>query len=103
MFVRCVCLDGPFIRDPFYATIAVSQEIIGYSFYPLSNACVRRAAIRGIIFDTAAFRGIVRWCNNDSICQTGLSSAVVSQEGMENDRRGRIAPTLLDHYVDPIG
>ena len=73
---------------------------------PLDPACdfrVSRAAGGRVVFEAAVFGRVVRGRDDDPVSQPGSAAAVVSKDGVRDDRRGRIAAIAIDHHLDAVG
>ena len=76
------CFDCLLVRNSFHLAIAGSQEIVRPILYPARDLSIGRAAVRRVVLETTVFRRIVGRCDDNTVRQTNLSSAVVHQNGM---------------------
>src|SRR5581483_8431774 len=84
-------LDCLFVWNSFYAAIRGSQQIIRPILNPARDLGIGRAAIRRVVLEATVFRRIVGRRDDNTVRQTSLSIAVISQNGMGDNRRWREA------------
>ena len=70
---------------------------------PACHLLVRRAAIRWVVLEAAAFRRIVRRRDDDAVCQVGGAPPVPGQDGVRHGWRRRVFAVSRKHDVDAVG
>jgi hypothetical protein len=57
---------------------------------------------RGIIFETAELRRIVRWCDDDTVGELTLATSVVAEDRMRDYRGGGVTIGRIDHHIAAV-
>jgi len=78
----------------------LGQDLIGAILDDLGHAGVRRTARGRVVLEAAIRRRIVRRRDHNAISYAALVAAVVGQDSVRDDRRGRENVIGLDHHVD---
>src|SRR5262249_45668084 len=79
------------------------QQLVGSVLYPTCDIRVSRTSVGGVVFKTSVLGRIVRRCNDDTISQVLLATAVVHDNGARNDGgRGHAIISLKDAH-DVVG
>jgi hypothetical protein len=102
VFVRCLGTDCDLARKPLDANIAVAQQRIGPILDPLSNVGIGRAAIARVVLDPTVLGRIMRWREDDPVCQPIVPTAVVYKDGVGDYGRRRVAIVSLDDRGTPL-
>src|SRR5437016_13280984 len=58
--------------------------------------------MRGIVLETAVLGRIVGWRNHDAIGQSCLSTAIVSEDRVRDNRGRRVLVICGDHHIDTV-
>src|SRR5579862_6239980 len=89
--------------DSLYALQRPSQEFIGFRFDPESYARIGRSSMRRIVLKTAVAGRVVRGRDYDTVCETGLSTSVVTQNRMRDGRCWGICGGFGQHHFHIVG
>ena len=103
MTVSVAGFERLLIADAFDTGELGGQQFIGLGFDPLGDIGVRRATVRRVVLETAAFRRVVRRRNHHAIGQPGSTATVVANNGVGNGRGRGVFIVRGNHGVDTIG
>ena len=94
---------GLFERHSFDAFELAFQQRIGAGFDPAGDVLIRRPAIGRVVLEAAAVGRIVRRRDDNAVCQSHSTAAVISEDGV-GDHRGRGVFVLVrEHDLHPVG
>src|ERR1039457_4935971 len=88
--------------NSFYSLEFGSQQSVRVCLNPTSNCVVRRPAIRRVIFEPTVMRRIMRGRDDNPVCQSLFTPAIVSQNRVRIYRGRRIFVPFGEHHVDAI-
>ena len=82
---------------------AAFKQRIGAVLHPGGDIAVSRAAVGGVVLETAAVRRVVRGGDDDAIGQARAAALVVHQDGLADCRRRGELTASRDHGLHAIG
>ena len=83
--------------------VMACQEAVGFRFDGLGDVRAGRPAGNGVILDTAVFRRIVGWRDDQAVGQAFFATAVVAQDGPRYRRRRYEIAFAIDVSRDAVG
>ena len=89
--------------DPFHAVEVPFEQLVGAILDDARHLRVGRATVRRVVFEAAVVRWVVRGRDDDAVRQMLSPPAVVGEDGVRDDRRGRVAKPHLNAQLDAIG
>jgi hypothetical protein len=98
----CARRNGPLERNPadFFAT--GPQDRVGTLLDLLGDPRVRRTAVRRVVLESAVLGRVVGRGDDDPVGQTLLSSPVVREDGVGDDRRRSADPVAVHPHLDAV-
>src|SRR5262249_20327678 len=70
--------------------------------YPLGDLSVSGPTVGRIIFDTAESRRIMRWRDDDAVCEPSPATPVIAKNGVRDYRSRSVAIAGIYHHLDAI-
>ena len=99
----CLGGHGPLEGNAFDRFQSLPQDFVGPGLDRCCDVSVSRPACGGVVFEAAIIGRVVRGRDHDAV---GLNVRVIPipcENGVGDDRRGRIAPPHLHHQMHAIG
>ncbi len=90
-------------RQALHAGVFFIKQDIRAVLYPFCGVCVGGAAVGRVVLEAAVLRRIVRRRHDNAVGEMILTTAVVGENGMRNNRGRREAVVALDYGMYPIG
>ena len=90
-------------RNPLHTSQAILEKLVGLRLDPAGDAGFRRPAVRGIVFEAAVMRRIVRRCDHNTVGESCLAPAVVGENRVGNSRGRSVFIALRQHDVHAVG
>src|SRR5262249_57128732 len=101
--MSCGGLESRLEGRAVHLLVAALDQGIGALLNPGRGLAVCRPSIGRVVFAAAIGRGIVRWRQDDAICESGLASTIVDENSTRNDGGGRYPVVALDNRLDTVG
>ena len=78
------------------------EQPVRLALDPARDVGVGRPAVRRVVFEAAVAGRVVRRRHDDPVRRRAAAVAVVGQDRMRDDRRGRGEVVGVDHHVDAV-
>src|ERR1043165_2721919 len=89
--------------DPLDTLKSTLEKLIRRCLNPVGNVGFRRPTVWRVVLEAAVVGRIMRWRDHDSVGQSSLSLAVVSQNRVRYHGRRSVFVAFGDHHFDAVG
>jgi hypothetical protein len=103
VLLRCSGLAGALVGNSLHVLQAASQHLVCPLLDCPGGLRVCRPAVGRVVLEAPVLWRVVGGSDDNAVRHPRLSSPVVRENGVGDDRRGGIAKAPLIHDVDPVG